>query len=131
MDNVYKIIIIRLHMRDLLKINIRADLRVLYGLGGSIEFIKFFIICVCTLQTDGRSKEGNPETRKGLQMSSVRPIPGKKRHGIPQIYKYHIALHNVPSYCGLCHFIATEKKKLVDHVTQYAKHTEAAKDLGD
>lgn len=56
---------------------------------------------------------------------------GKKRHGIPQIYKYHIALHNVPSYCGLCHFIATEKKKLVDHVTHYAKHTEAAKDLGD
>lgn len=43
-------------MRDLLKINIRADLRVLYGLGGSIEFIKFLIICVCTLQTDGRSR---------------------------------------------------------------------------
>lgn len=78
MDNVYKIIIIRLHMRDLLKINIRADLRVLYGLGGSIEFIKFFIICVCTLQTDGRSKERNPDTRKGLQMPSVRPIPGKE-----------------------------------------------------
>lgn len=43
-------------MRDLLKINIRADLRGLYGFGGSIEFIKFLIICVCTLQTDGRSR---------------------------------------------------------------------------
>lgn len=61
-------------MRDLLKINIRADLRVLYGL----IFIKFFIICVCTLQTDGRSRERNPETRKGLPMSSVRSIPGKE-----------------------------------------------------
>lgn len=47
MDNVFKIMIIRLHLRDLLKINIRADLRVLYGLGGSIEFIKFFYyLCV-------------------------------------------------------------------------------------
>lgn len=37
----------------------------------------------------------------------------------------------MPFYCSLCHFIATQKKKLVYHVTQYAKHTEAAKGLAD
>lgn len=56
---------------------------------------------------------------------------GEKRHVIPHIYKYHIPLDSVPFYCSLCHFIATEKKKLVDHVTHYAKHAEAAKGLAD
>lgn len=28
--------------------------------GGSLEFIKFLIICVCTLPTDGRFGERNP-----------------------------------------------------------------------
>lgn len=50
---------------------------------------------------------------------------------IPHIYKYHIPLDSVPFYCSLCHFIATVKKKLVDQVTHYANHTEAAKDLSD
>lgn len=56
---------------------------------------------------------------------------GEKRHVFPHIYKYHIPLDSAPFYCSLCHFIATEKKKLVDHVTHYAKHTDAAKDLAD
>lgn len=48
--------------RSFIKIDVRADLRVLYGWGGggSLEFIKFLIICVYTLQTDGRSRERNP-----------------------------------------------------------------------
>lgn len=50
---------------------------------------------------------------------------------IPHIYKYHIPLDSSLFHCSLCHFIATEKKKLVDHVTHYAKHTDAAKDLAD
>lgn len=47
-------------------------------LGGSLELINFLIICAITLHTDGRSRERDPETRKGLSVSSMRPIPGRK-----------------------------------------------------
>lgn len=94
----------------------------------SLSFLLF--VCVLYKQMADLEKE-ILRLGRAYQCLLCDQYQGEKRHGIPQIYKYHIALLSVPSYCGLCHFIATEKKKLEDHVTHYAKHTEAAKDLGD
>lgn len=94
----------------------------------SLSFLLF--VCVLYKQIADLEKE---VLRRGraYQCLLCDQYQGEKRHVIPHIYKYHIPLDSVPFYCSLCHFIATEKKKLVDHVTHYAKHAEAAKGLAD
>lgn len=102
------------------------------GGGVALYNLLSFLLFVCILYKQMADLEKEILRRgRAYQCLLCDQYQGEKRHVIPHIYKYHTPLDSVPFYCSLCHFIATEKKKLVDHVTHYAKHAEAAKGLAD
>ena len=50
---------------------------------------------------------------------------GEKRYVEAHIFKYHLALDQVPFYCSLCHYMTKTEKDLQKHVKGYKPHREA------
>lgn len=57
-------------------------------------------------------------------------VVDRKGRMISHIMKQHIPLDEVPFYCSLCLFRATDQKSLMAHVQNYSRHVKLARDLG-
>ena len=54
---------------------------------------------------------------------------GEKRYVETHIYKFHVALDEVPYYCSLCHFMAKTEKEVTKHTRGYKPHKQAEERL--
>jgi hypothetical protein len=54
---------------------------------------------------------------------------GEKRRVRAHVYKYHLALDEVPFYCSLCHYMTDCERDIVRHVKGYKRHQAMVDDL--
>lgn len=54
---------------------------------------------------------------------------GEKRRVRAHVYKYHLALDEVPFYCSLCHYMTENERDIARHVKGYKPHQNMVESL--